>query len=214
MHLPVSGLRIRRAILGIFLLIFIGDLSAAEPVYIKVHFLYGSKPGRDFRETESRWFGGIPGGHVGIEVDSNVIMDFTMHGKFHVIAKNKKPHSRFAIHNSQNFWEIFGYPADKVKKATIIIPVSEQQKKELDSIFAAYTTQTPYDYAFIGMRCGAAAYDVLSRIGILPQYSLRKTYFKIFYPKRLRKILLEKAAVHNWVIERQEGSSSRKWERD
>jgi hypothetical protein len=64
------------------------------------------------------------------------------------------------------------------------------------------------------MRCGAATYEVLGQLGILPQLSLKKTSKRIFYPKLLRQKLFAKAEANNWTIERQEGSPKRKWEQD
>lgn len=187
-------------------------LLAQDSVLIRVHFLYGSRPKRKFRATEPAWFGGILGGHVGIETDSNVILNFNPHGKFHWFAKNNDRHSRFAIHSIENFWLIMG--SDSVKKASIVIPISSRQKQRLDSLSTAYCARTPYDYAFIGMRCAAAAYDVLSRIGVVKKYSYHKTYRAIFYPRKLRKRLLKKARRHHWQVIREKGSKKRKWERD
>ncbi len=31
----------------------------------------------------------------------------------------------------------------------------------IDSLVNSYTTQTPYDYVFLGMRCASSSYDVL-----------------------------------------------------
>ncbi len=134
-------------------------------------------------------------------------------GTFHYIAHKTTFHSQFAIHDKESFWEILGGQADSVKKLTVFIPISSIQKIKLDSLVTIYTQRTPYDYAFVGMRCGAAAYDILSKIGILKKYSHRKTYLKIFYPEKLRVRLLKLAQQHKWTIERQVGSKRRKWER-
>ena len=201
-------------ILLIFLFSFAEQTFANDSTYIKVHFLYGSKPKREFKDVESKWFGGKLGGHVGIEIDSNKIIDFVPSGDFHYFAKKNDCNSRFAEHNLESFWEIFGGNSEDVKTMSIKIPISKQQKLQLDSIISVYTSQTPYDYAFIGMRCGAATYDILSQLGILQQYSYRKTYMKVFYPKKLRKPLAEKAKQNNWVLEQQAGTTNRKWEKD
>jgi len=83
-----------------------------------------------------------------------------------------------------------------------------------NSNLTAYLKQTPYDYALFGMRCGAATYEILGQLNILPAYSYRKTYKKIFYPKKLRKRLFKKANNNSWTIERRAGSGKRKWEKD
>ena len=196
------------------LFISIFSTSANDTIFIKVHFLYGSKPKRAFKETEKKWFGGKLGGHVGIEVEENSIIDFIPYGNVHVFADKQDYNSKFVIHNTESFWQIFGSPAASVKQMSISIPISAKQKRQLDSIVEAYTNETPYDYAFFGMRCGAATYDILSQIGIVKEYSHRRTYLKIFYPKKLRNRLTEKASYYNWSVARHEGTDRRKWERD
>ena len=197
------------------LLCFISTLSySQDTTYLKVHFLYGSKPLKKYKDTEQKWFGGILGGHVGIEGDSNRIVNFLPSGKFHWFAKKANRHSTYAIHSVDNFYAILGGNPDSVKKAIVYIPVTRQQKQQFDSITIEYLKQTPYDYAFIGMRCGAATYDILGKLNILPNYTYRKTYKKIFYPKKLRKRLFKKADKNNWTIVRKDGSRKRKWEQD
>ncbi len=185
-----------------------------DRAYLKVHFLYGSKPLKKYKATEQKWFGGVLGGHVGIEADSNKIINFLPNGKFHWFAKKANRHSTYAIHDVDNFYAILGGNADSVKKAIVYIPVTALQKQKFDSITINYLRQTPYDYALFGMRCGAAAYDILGQLNILPNYSYGKTYKKIFYPKKLRKRLFKKAKENGWKIFRQEGSVRRKWEKD
>jgi hypothetical protein len=194
---------------------FISFLSySQDTTYLKVHFLYGSKPVKEFKDTEQKWFGGIMGGHVGIEGDSNSVVNFLPKGKFHWVAKNNNRHSTYAVHSVDNFYAILGGNPDSVKKAIVYIPVTPIQKQQFDSIATVYFKQTPYDYALLGMRCGAAAHDILGQLDILTNYSYSKTYKKIFYPKKLRKRLFKKAAENGWTIVRQDGSIKRKWESD
>jgi hypothetical protein len=197
-----------------FLFVFVVQSFSQNNCIIKVHFLYGSKPKKEYKEVETKWFGGILGGHVGIEVDSNKVINFVPDGRFHWLAHSNNCHCKFAVHTADNFFEIFGGASRSVKKSTVIIPISKQQKQKLDSIFYAYTSEAPYDYAFIGMRCSSAAYDILGQIGIFKQYSYRRTIRKIFYPRRLRKKLYEKAKENNWKVIRQNGTERRKWEED
>lgn len=173
--------------------LFTGHLLAQDSFFLKVHFLYGLKPKSEFKGTEPKWFGGKLGGHVGIESSSNRILNFVPHGSFHWFAKKKDKHSMYAVHDSSSFYSILGGHPDSVKKIVVIIPISLQQKNAFDSIAACYLKQTPYDYALFGMRCGAASYEILAQLGIMKRYSYRKTYRKIFYPKKLRKRLLKKA---------------------
>ncbi len=60
---------------------------AGDTAFLKVHFLYGSRPLKEYQDTEKKWFGGILGGHVGIEGDSNRIINFLPSGSFHVFKK-------------------------------------------------------------------------------------------------------------------------------
>lgn len=187
---------------------------SGDSTYLKVHFLYGSKPVKKYKSTEKKWFGGKLGGHVGIEGDSNKIVNFVPNGKFHWFSKKNNRHSSYAVHSAHSFYGILGGQPDSVKKAIVYIPVSRQQKQQFDSIAAAYLAQTPYDYALFGMRCGAASYEILGQLNILPRYPNSKTYKKIFYPKKLRKRLFRKAGQNGWTIVRENGSDRRKWERD
>ena len=182
--------------------------------YIKVHFLYGSKPKKEFKETEDKWFGGIHGGHVGIETDSNHIIDFIPFGEFHIFSKDSTRHSRFARHSCSDFWHCMGSDSNKVERMTIVIPVNAKQKLLLDSLANAYTAHTPYDYAFFGMRCAAAAYDVLAKIGVMKQHSEKGTWQRNFYPKRFRHHLVKRARKEGWTIVKHKGCDSRIWERD
>ncbi len=204
-----------KQILTLFFSIITVLAYSQETAYLKVHFLYGSKPLAKYKKTESQWFGGLLGGHVGIEVDEkDKVLIFLPSGSFHLFSSNTNKHSTYAVHSVKDFYEIFGGNADSVKKAIVYIPVTKEQKRKFDIISKIYLRLTPYDYAFFGMRCGAATHDILGQLGIMPEYSYTKTYQKIFYPKILRKQLFEKANQNGWKIVRQEGSIKRKWEQD
>lgn len=199
--------------LCLFLVIVITTSFAQDSALLKVHFLYGSKPGKKYAASEPKWFGGKLGGHVGIELDSNQVLNFVPKGSFHVFAKKDK-HSSYAIHDTTSFYSILGRNADSVKKAVVYIPVSMAQKHQFDSLSAAYLQETPYDYALFGMRCGAAAYEILGQMDILPAHDHATTYLTIFYPKKLRKRLFKKAKEEGWAVVRSDGSTRRKWESD
>lgn len=186
-----------------------------DSTFLKVHFLYGSKPLKKHKDTERKSFGGILGGHVGIEVNENEILNFLpSSGKLHVFKDNKDKHSTYAIHSIPNFYGILGGEHTSVKMAIIYIPITTQQKQTFDSIVSAYIGHAPYDYAFFGMRCGSSTYEILAQLGILKSYSHKKTVRKIFYPRKLRKRLFKKAEKNNWTVTRKEGSNKRKWEKD
>ena len=189
-------------------------LYAQDSLFLKVHFLYGSKPLKKYKKTEKKWFGGVLGGHVGIETQNGQILNFMPNGKFHIFAKKKNRHSSYVEHSNSGFYSVFGGNADSVKKVVVFVPISKQQKQQFDSITGVYLAQTPYDYAFFGMRCGAATYETLGKLAILPSWNYGKTWRKIFIPKKLRKRLLKKANSNNWKIIRENGSEKRKWEKD
>jgi hypothetical protein len=214
LHLTQLILNSKLLCLTAITLLFATQSVASDTTYIKVHFLYGSRPKREFKDTEHHWFGGIHGGHVGIEVDSNYIIDFVPAGAFHIIEHQNNKHSRFVTHTVAGFWSTFGGDTGDMKRTTIVIPIDEQQKKKLDSIAAAYTSSPPYDYAFIGMRCAAAAYDVLAQIEVMQSHCRSGTYFRNFYPKRFRHHLMKKAKKEGWSIVKHEGCDTRVWEND
>ena len=193
------------------------DTTVHKPVppdsirFIKVHFLYGSKPARGYKKTEAKWFGGIHGGHVSIEIDSQEI-GFAPYADFHVFAHKKNITGKFVatpITEWLNDTSNSGH-----QYLTITIPVSDAQYDLLSSIHKQYVQQSPYDYAFIGMRCANATYDILSKGGFFPVYSRSKNIRKHFYPKPLRKKMVRWAKQHNYPMVFHQGSDRRKWEKD
>jgi hypothetical protein len=183
-------------------------------LFLKVHFLYGSKPLRKYRDVEPKWFGGILGGHVGIQGTGDSIASFTPKGSFHVFAHKRDRHSLYTEHSIDGFYSIMGGSPDSMKKTIVYIPVTRRQMEEFDSITHAYFHHTPYDYALFGMRCSASAYEILAKLDLLPSHSYRHTYWMIFYPAKLRKRLLKKALQTHWRIDHWTGSTHRKWEKD
>jgi hypothetical protein len=191
------------------ILVFIFSISSfAQPASdtIQLHFLYGSRPAKDFKQTESKHFGGIKGGHVNIEANGRVL-DF-LPGNCPILPENKKPTGGFRL-NQSIYWD-----TASTKWATVKIPVTQQQLTKLDSLFTLYASQTPYDYAVFGMRCAAASYDVLSEIGLFKPLPDKNNIIKNFYPKLLRKRVLKWAAEKNYPVIFHPGKSSRKWESD
>lgn len=197
---------------GVFLFLASAVL-AQDTLFLQVHFLYGSRPKRAYKEVEPKWFGGVWGGHVGVAYQSDSIVNFVPRGKFHVRAHKRDLHSAYAIHNEKDFYAILG-SSERVKRAVVYIPITRVQAQRFDSLTVAYLTNTPYDYALMGMRCGAAAYDMLSQVNVLPRYGYSKTWRRISYPRRLRKRLFRLARQHDWLVVRQGGSPRRKWEHD
>jgi hypothetical protein len=199
---------------AIIAFLFSPPACAQQTMYLPVHFLYGSRPVQKYRFMEKIWFGGKMGGHVGIEIDSNKIMNFVHRGSFHLVSSKQNKHGSYILSTPSHFYTILGGDSNKVKTLTIFIPVNQQQKEKLDSLSRVYINQPPYDYALLGMRCAAASYEVLAQLGILPQYSNSKTALKVFYPKILRKQLLRKAEENGWQMVRHVGTNRRSWETD
>jgi len=193
-----------------FLLFFSNFLIASDSLFIKVHFVYGSKPKREFKDIESKQFGGIHGGHVYLEVNQKIISYGTNNGKWHIFPHKSKSAGKYRIDKDLKWHGDTG----KLKITTIIIPISEEQLLKFTEVEQHYFEKTPYDYAFLGMRCAAGAYDVLSKVGICKAKSRFSIITKNFYPKRLRVKLLKRAKRENWEVLKQEGRKNRKWERD
>ncbi|HJS54933.1 MAG TPA: hypothetical protein VJ765_10325 [Chitinophagaceae bacterium] len=201
-------MRIIRLIFIPVSLLLVNFCIANDSLYyaIKINFLYGSRPAKGYHKQESRRFGGIKGGHVNIEAAGRVL-DFTP-GKNPLFPNNKNPSGGFSINDSIN-WN-----SKTDKWTTIIVPVSEKQFTELQKLFDSVAAKTPYDYAIFGMRCAAASYDVLSKIGLFEEYPNTKNVVAHFYPKLLRKKVLKWANKNNYAVISNEGRSSRKWESD
>lgn len=197
----------------IWLLLLVSSEAARSQDSIRVQFLYGSRPAKKYRDTEKKWFGGVLGGHVGIEADSGRFYSFEVHGKNKLFA-GRPDNSIFRVETADQFWAVMKTQEDSIKKTTVVIPVTPVQIQKLDSIAAAYQRQVPYCYAVFGMRCGASTYDLLAQIGIFPHYSHFKTCLKIFYPRKLRKRVISMAEKNNWTILHSEGTPKRKWEKD
>lgn len=176
---------------------------------IQIHFLYGSRPLYKYKATEKKYFGGIHGGHVSIEVDS-IDYGFGPQGKFHVLSHHNNCHSIFRVKPTKG---LPVYPPD-AKVTTFFVPVSDSSYHIFLSIVSDYCNSTPYDYAFIGMRCAAAAQDVLGQMGVVKKRGRFKNVFTTFYPKMLRKRIFKLAKEKNYRVEKQEGRKTRKWERD
>ncbi len=188
--------------------------AQSDSLSIKVHFLHGSKPKFKFRHEEDRWFGGILGGHAGVEYEPDQIISFLPKARFHVFAHPRLINSKFSLHDTVSFHEILGGNYGSVKKTIITIRISAQQKASLDSIVALYKARSPYDYAFFGMRCGAATYDLLARAGIQEPYSFTKTWSRFFYPRKTRRKLERLAASKGYAVTKMPGSTKRIWEKD
>ncbi len=176
---------------------------------IKVNFLYGSKPIRAYKATESKYFGGLHGGHVTIQV-GDIDYGFRRATKRTHIFPHKTPNSVFVAK------ELNGQPrysADR-KTVTFLIPVTPRQYESLSHIHTCYRDTTPFDYAFFGMRCASTTQQILGQIGVVKKRSHFGNVATAFYPKRLRKRIFRLAKKNNYEIIKTEGKPTRRWERD
>ena len=180
---------------------------ATDSTYtIKINFLYGSRPAKGHHLEESKLFGGIKGGHVNIEAGGRVL-DFRP-GNNPLLPNNKKPSGGFSINQS------IYRNSETDKWTTVVVPVSRDQFFALQKLIDSFASKTPYDYAIFGMRCAAASYDVLSKIGLFKEYPNTKNVITHFYPKLLRKKVLKWANENNYGIVTHNGRPTRKWESD
>jgi len=185
--------------------------SAADSLQIKVHFLYGSKPAKGADNSERKEFGGLHGGHVTIEV-ATTNFGFGPSNGFHVIGRKNNRHSKWYAFPLE-YWAADTTDAGE-KYTTFTFPVSKDQYDSLKKKMHEYALATPYDYAFIGMRCASATWDILAQAGILQTHSKSWMILRCFYPKLFRNKLFKQQKEMRADIHRQPGRASRKWEMD
>lgn len=194
----------------IFLLIFASTYAQIDSTsFIKVHFLYGSKPKKKF-PNEVKYFGGLHGGHVSIQV-GNIDYGFEPTYKVHIFPHRRRPKSDYVDTFVKGQMR---YDTTKNKVTTFIIPLTTEQLNKLNQINLAYCKKAPYDYAFFGMRCASTAQDVLGQIGVVKKRGRFSNIVTTFYPKKLRKRLFKLAKANNYTIIQRPGRASRKWEKD
>ena len=183
--------------------------QADSAQFIKINFLYGSRPLRAFRATEPKYFGGLHGGHVTIQV-GDLDCGFRKTSAHTHVFPAKKRASAFmprALNGKSR------YSADR-KTVTFIIPVTPEQLRLLEQILQKYIDSTPYDYAFFGMRCASATQEILGKIGVLKDRTRSWHLATAFYPKRFRKRVFRLAKEHHYAVLKTEGRPTRRWERD
>ena len=130
--------------------------------------------------------------------------------KYHVFPHKKNKSSAWAHQEHSDFVR----DSLKCKYTSVEIPVTPEQYSQLKTAADDYLKTTPYDYAFLGMRCAAATYDLLGQIGIVNDYSKFRNTFSNFYPKLFRKKIFKLALKNEYEVTFYKGSYSRKWEKD
>jgi hypothetical protein len=133
--------------------------------FIRLNFLYGSKPAKEYKGIEPKKFGGIKGGHVNIAAGDKVLDFMPVVILYFQKIKNHQVDSgkQFNILDTTN-----------TKWTTYLFLYRPINFHKLQLLFDSLAKQTPYDYAIFGMRCAAASYDVLSMIGLFPESQTRK----------------------------------------
>lgn len=177
---------------------------------VTIHFYYGSKPARGYKDTETKYFGGIHGGHVFLQIDSTLFSFVPAGSPIHIFAHKRKRQSAYTTETAEQFYN----DTAGGKFTSITFPVSDSQYAVIQNIKKQYLDSTPYDYAFFGMRCAAAAYDVLGQAGVVKKRSNFTNVCRNFYPKRMRKRFIKRAKKENLKMIQQNGRPGRKWEKD
>lgn len=185
-------------------------ILASDSLFFKLHFIYGSKPRHASRSIEKKYFGGIHGGHVYIEANNAIFSFGPNKGQWHIFSQRRRIVGCYRLDSNL----VWCGDTGRLKTATIYIPVNDVQMQQFRELERHYLDSSPYDYAFFGMRCAAAAYDVLSVTGICRKRTRVGIILTNFYPKRLRVKLLRRARAAHWKVERQEGRPTRRWEKD
>jgi hypothetical protein len=193
--------------------------GAPPPDSVRIYFIYGSRPAKGYEDREIKWFGGIHGGHVAMEIAPNRLLSFRSTEYPCHLFPHKKFSSKWEIKTAHAMWETFpphNYNPEDLKRAVFTIPVTPAQKKTIDSLADQYLHNSPYDYATLGMRCASATYEILAKAGVFKPYG-STTWWKIIMPKDLRVVLLQQvrdAKGLGWGVTKYEGSRRRVWEGD
>jgi hypothetical protein len=193
---------------AILVLVF-GASFAQEPHLLKVFFRYGSIPEIGYKYIEYEEVGGLQGGHVSIGIDSLEI-GFTNDKTIHFFPQKDHMEGVF-------YWEYLKDFEDHVsdkKYITFVIPITQDQYIKLRKILLAYIDNSPYDYAFFGMRCASATYDVLSQIGLFEVLTPAKNMISNFYPKLFRRKMFQLARKNEYTVIRVKGRKTRIWDED
>ncbi len=95
-----------------------------------------------------------------------------------------------------------------------MVPLTTEQYEKLRSILINYIENTPYDYAFFGMRCASATYDVMSQIGLFKPLPRFRNVVSNFYPRRFRAKMFRLAQEKHYTVIKHTGRLTRIWEED
>lgn len=169
----------------------------------------------------------LRGGHVGVEYEPDKVLSFQplrytgIARAGHLIASShhKNFNSCFRIYTERRMWTVLGNyynNLDSLRRAVFVIPVTAAQRRILDSLATAYTTSTPYDYAFLGMRCASATYEVLLAAGVVTGVK-HNLWYNVFTTQDFRYLLYREYLRNKdigWQLYTCKGSRSRTWDKD
>ncbi len=177
---------------------------------IVVHFIHGSYPNKNCSD-QRKMVGGLLGGHIEIEIDSFVYgFEFRDKNSIHIFSRKAE-----ASYNSKSTMKTIGdwsveTSLDKI--TSIHVPIDKTKKNELVKKLQLNNSSPPYDYSFFGMRCASATYEDLSNLGIFAKKSRLQYIVNAFYPRQLRKRMVQYAK-HNYLkVNLKEGIDCRVWE--
>ncbi|MFA6128669.1 MAG: hypothetical protein WC699_15320 [Bacteroidales bacterium] len=199
----------KRYWLAVIFFIGFGALFAQEQHILKVFFRYGSIPEIGYEYVEYEEVGGLQGGHVSLGIDSLEI-GFTNGKVIHVFPDKNHPEGVY-------YWEYLKDFEDHVigkKYITFLVPITDEQYNKLKTLLLDYINNPPYDYAFFGMRCASATYDILSQIGIFKPQTRTLTVISNFYPRLFRRKMTKLAREKGYTVVKVKGRITRIWERD
>lgn len=183
-----------------------GEIKA----YLVIHFLHGYIRKRHCEDPKTT-VGGLLGGHIEWEIEDTVYgFQYADRKKIHFYSR-KQPAAFGGLftRKSKANW-LKETKNDRI--TSIFIPLGEGQRVRLVDILEAYHRQAPYDYAFLGMRCASATFELMAEIGLLPKKSRRYYILHAFYPRQLRKRLVKWAKKNKFQVLKKEGIESRFWE--
>jgi hypothetical protein len=166
--------------------------ESADNCECTLHFIHGSVARPDCSDQRIRP-GGLWGGHVEIELE-DIFYSFnriSKERKIHIFnKKNVADYNAIYVGLEKNAW-LEKTKNDKI--TSIVLPISKQQKQQLQAIYKGFIEKTPYDYAFRPI-------------------SKWKAIVFSFYPKLLRRKVLKFAIRNNLKINLKKGIECRDWE--
>jgi len=187
--------------------------EGVDSFFITLHFIHASVY-KKIASNLSKEAVRLIGGHIEIQIDEYVY-------GFETKYKNKIPHI-ISYEERKNFNGVFlkkdfliWLEESKGELITSVkVPVTLKQKQKLIELYEKNLKETPYDYAFFGMRCASSAYQMLGTTGIVPaQESNTRYIMSSFFPRLFRKMVLSWANYNGFEVSVKEGRIDRYWER-